>query len=315
MAANARFLIPAARHPTFNMQSLWQLAIWGISAVIALGLAVAAGYSETGSQRLMLAMNGPTGDAQKVANGMQASTGSRDAAIDASPLAETVRGLAAERDRLAVRVAKLEQHLDDLTGSIKVQSGTAASSAAAMHASPQATADPVATPASGSIRPATQASSFAATHQSAAAIAARSETPPGAAAVASERPLSADASKVDFGVDIGGAANFEGLRQLWTSTSGSNAALFEGLFPVVALRENSRTRAAELRMIVGPLADAEAATRLCEALAAAHRYCQPAGFEGQRLSDAERGIERRPAAPPRPAPKASTPRPRLFGIF
>ena len=77
MAANARFLIPAAKHPTFNMQSLWQLAIWGISAVIALGLAVAAGYSETGSQRLMLAMNGPTGDVQKVANGMQASTGSR----------------------------------------------------------------------------------------------------------------------------------------------------------------------------------------------------------------------------------------------
>jgi hypothetical protein len=315
MPATARFWIPAAKQPTLNMQSLWQLAVWGISAGFALGLAVAAGYSETGSRRLMLAMNGSTGEAPTLAHGIQAATRSRDAAIEAPPLAETVRVLVDERDRLAARVGRLERHLDDLTGAIKAQTGTADLSAAATHASPQATAGPVATPASGSTQQATGASSADATRQSDAPIGARSETAPGSAGAAFERPLSADVAKVDFGVDIGGAANFEGLRQLWASTSGSNAALFEGLFPVVALRENGRTRAAELRMIVGPLADAEAATRLCEALAAAHRYCQPASFEGQRLSDAEKASERGPVAQPRATPKASTPPRRLFGLF
>jgi hypothetical protein len=135
---------------------------------------------------------------------------------------------------------------------------------------------------------------------------------PGAPA-ASEQSSSADASKVEFGVEIGRAANFEGLRRLWSSSKGSNAALFEGLHAVVAVRGNSRTRAAELRLIVGPLADAEARPRLCATLAGTHRYCQPAGFEGQRLADADKAIERRPAAPPRP--KASAPAARLFGLF
>jgi hypothetical protein len=312
MAAKARFWISAPKQPTFNMQSLWQLAVWGIFAGLALGLAVAASYSDAGSRRLMLAMNGSSGEAQKSGDaGSQASTRAGNASIDAPPLVETVRVLAAERDRLAARMGRIERHLDDLTGSIKAQTGTAASSAGVTHASPQAVADPAATPAPASTQPASSDPA----RQSDGPTGDRSEALPGAAAAASEHSSSADASKVEFGVDIGGAPNFEGLRLLWTSTRGGNAALFEGLHPVVALRENSRTRAAELRLIVGPLADAEAATRLCATLAAAHRYCQPSGFEGQRLADADKAIERNPAAPPRAAPKASMPARRLFGLF
>jgi hypothetical protein len=315
MAAKPRLWIPAATQPTFNMQSLRQLALWGISAGLALGLAVAAGYSETGSRRLVLTMNGSNDGAQKAADRIQASTPSRDAAVDDPPLLETVRVLAAERDRLAARMGRIERQLDDLTGSIKAPTGTAASPAAARPALPQATADPAATPASGAIQQSTPRSTFESARQSDAPTGARPEAAAGAAGVASEHSLSADLSKVEFGADIGGAANFEGLRQLWTSTKGSNASLFEGLLPVVALRENSRTRAAELRLIVGPLADAEAATRLCATLTAAHRYCQPASFEGQRLSDTDKASERGPIAPPRPAPKASTPTRRLFELF
>ena len=55
---------------------------------------------------------------------------------------------------------------------------------------------------------------------------------------------------------------------------------------MVAVRERPQAEAPELRLIVGPLPNAEAATRLCATLSAARRYCQPTTFEGQRLSQA-----------------------------
>jgi hypothetical protein len=72
------------------------------------------------------------------------------------------------------------------------------------------------------------------------------------------------------------------------------------------VRENGRSKGAELRLIVGPLADVEAAVRLCATLSGARRYCQPVAFEGQRLADADTPPERKPAAAPRPAPKPAT---------
>jgi hypothetical protein len=306
MAAKARFWISTPKPPTFNMQSLWQLAVWGSSAGLALGLAVAASYSETGARRLMLAMNSSSGEAPVPGSSGIPATPVGNPSIDTAPLAETVRVLAAERDRLAARMERIERQLDGLTGSINAQTGSGAFSSGATHVSPPATGEPVVSPA-----PAQPASSNP-TRLPDGPLGGRSEAAAGAAAPGNDHSSSADASKVEFGVDIGGASNFEGLRRVWTSTKGSNSGLFDGLHPVVALRENGRTKAAELRLIVGPFADAEAATRLCATLAAAHRYCRPAGFGGQRLADADKAIERRPAAPPRPAPKAV---PRPFGLL
>ena len=109
-----------------------------------------------------------------------------------------------------------------------------------------------------------------------------------------------------FGVDIGGAASFDGLRALWNSTRKTHAALLEGLHPVVIVRENTRTRAAELRLIVGPLPDPESAAQFCATLAAAKRSCQPATFEGPELSLAAPDPPRRPAAAPE---RKAAPRP------
>jgi hypothetical protein len=58
--------------------------------------------------------------------------------------------------------------------------------------------------------------------------------------------------KSEFGVDIGGAVNFDALRVLWNSTKAGHAALFDGLSPRVTVRENSKSRAAELRLIAPP---------------------------------------------------------------
>ncbi len=311
MAAKARFWVSTPKQPTFDIQSLWQLAAWGLSAALALGVAAAASYSEAGSRRLMLAINGSSGEGQAPASpAVPASTPAASPSIDVALLIETVRVLSAERDRWAARMARIERHLDDLTGSIKSQTGTAASSTGMTPLLPPATAEPVSSPAPTPQAP-LPASPIPA-RQSDGPMGGRSEAPAGALAPGSEHSSSAVLSKVEFGVDIGGASNFNGLRQLWTSAKGRNPALFDGLHPIVALRENGRTGAAELRLIVGPLADTEAATRLCATLTTTHRYCQPAGFEGQRLADADKLTERTPATAPRAAPKTA---PRRLGLF
>jgi hypothetical protein len=87
-----------------------------------------------------------------------------------------------------------------------------------------------------------------------------------------------------LGVDVGGAANYAGLRTLWRSIKNSDAEPLEDLYPLVTARENGKTHGVDLRLVIGPIADVETASRLCTTLAAAHHYCQPVSFEGQRLS-------------------------------
>ena len=92
-----------------------------------------------------------------------------------------------------------------------------------------------------------------------------------------------------LGLDVGGASNYEGLRTLWKSTKSVEAELPEEVYPVVTVRENGKTHGVELRLVVGPIADVELASRLCGTLSAAHHYCQPVAFEGQRLSLVDTG--------------------------
>jgi hypothetical protein len=87
-----------------------------------------------------------------------------------------------------------------------------------------------------------------------------------------------------LGVDVGGGSNYEGLRGLWHTTKNNDPTLLEGLYPIVAVRENSKSHGVELRLVIGPIVDAEAASQLCTTLAETHHYCQPVAFEGQRLS-------------------------------
>jgi hypothetical protein len=105
------------------------------------------------------------------------------------------------------------------------------------------------------------------------------------APIASETGAAAStATRTEFGIDLGSAATVEGLRTLWSSVKGSHAPLLEGLRPVVAVRDGAKPGALELRLVVGPLANAGVAARLCAALAAAGLTCEPAVFDGQRLA-------------------------------
>jgi hypothetical protein len=101
---------------SFDMRSLWRLAIWGVAAAIGLGVVGLATYSNIGSQRLMMAMApapGPTA-AQLAAR----STANEK---ETRRLAALVRTLDTDQEQLLTRIASLEHILEDITGTIRRQ--------------------------------------------------------------------------------------------------------------------------------------------------------------------------------------------------
>ena len=259
----------------------WRLTLWAGVAVLSVAAAALAAYSDPGSRRLAL------GGAATARESPQWP----GADIEARRLAEAVRLLTADRDRLATRVSALERNFDDATGSIPNRSGTERASA-----NPGSSPLPPAL-APGAVVNAEATRGPAAPPLVAAPAAASSSTPAQAAAppapsrTASLAPLASEtgaaastATRTEFGIDLGAAATVEGLRNLWSSVKGSHAPLLEGLRPVVAVRDGAKPGALELRLVVGPLANAGVAARLCAALAAAGLTCEPAVFDGQRLA-------------------------------
>lgn len=343
MAAPPRVPAPDRREPTFDMRSLRPLAIWGASATLALVLAAVAGYMEGGSRRGTAAA-GPAGGAMPAQKGdAQGLLRSPDLEVETRRLADAVRALANDRERLLTRIGAIERNLEDMTGSIKREPTAASPTSPAPEASsaqPQkpasgageaATQGPVQAtvqrPAQGPAQGSAQAPSQAAPPsrpqpaEAARPPAGGGEAPERVATLAPIVPESvAETGKGELGVDIGGAANFDGLRALWISTKGNNAALFEDLHPQVVVRENGKTKGPELRLVVGPIADVEAAARICTTLSAGRRYCQPVAFEGQRLADADAvperkaaaAPERKPVSKPKPAP---APEPKILRFF
>ncbi|HEY2137149.1 MAG TPA: hypothetical protein VGH49_14755, partial [Xanthobacteraceae bacterium] len=103
-----------------DMRPLLRIGAWGVGAAVALSAAVFAGRTETGEQRAGVAlaalMRSPAEWAVRPTNVMAARPAEPDA--ETRQLAETVKSLTADRDRLASRVATLEHSLNDLTGSV-----------------------------------------------------------------------------------------------------------------------------------------------------------------------------------------------------
>lgn len=270
-------------------RSSWRLAAWGAGASLALGLVAAAACSEAGSRRLLIAFGSPA----PVKGDSAARTAAPRAAETGSGVAEDVRVLAADRERLAARLSRIERHLDDLTGSIAAAQRPAAPGSAV-------SGEPVKT---GPERP------------SEVPAERRKEGRSGTIDSSVQASSANESNKGEYGADIGSAASFDGLRALWSATKANNADAFENLYPMVSVQENSRTKARQLRLIVGPFSDWEDAHHFCAAVASPRLVCQPTGFDGQRLADADRPSERKPAAPRGTTRPSSSPPPRLFGLF
>ena len=244
--------------PKFGLRDLFRLTIWGVSAASALFVALYAATTETGRERLFVAFAEihevlmPTG--VKPIRPLDAREGRR--------LAETVRSLAADRDRLLARVAMLEQSLDGVTGSI-AQAEKAARTTPAPSVVPAPA--PRAVPAEPTTRSAPDED-----------VTSSIPMPP--------QPPGASAAKPEFGLDLGSATTVDALRTAWTAAVRRHGPLLEGLRPVVQMRERPRPGGMELRLIAGPVPNAAAAARLCISMTAAGAICAPSVFEGQRLA-------------------------------
>jgi TolA-binding protein len=323
---------------SFDQRALRRLAIWGTAAAAALLVAALSAHFSAGSRPGMSTAAASTDAAFPVAPIVaHLAARSEDLENETRRLTEAVVTLTSDRDRLIMRLASLERSLEDITGSTKRQpaplpSPTAASPTATSQtaAIPTAAASAAATPtaATPTAAPPTAASPATASPVAVAAplpssamaalmapvplasrdqISPNIEAPPAPPAPAAADPAPARRSgnaasttapaPGEFAVDVGGATSFDGLRGLWSTTRAVEAGLFDGLQPLVIVREN-KARGAELRLIVGPLANMDAATRLCVALSVERRYCQPTAFEGQELAlnVPEREPERRPVS-------------------
>jgi hypothetical protein len=274
-----------------DLRHLGRSALWAGLALSAMLVAILAARSETGLRRITIALNGMPGSAQVTPAGGEAlaSLPIRDLAIEAETrrLAESVRRLAAERERLMARLDLLERSID-VTGALP---------AAASQRPPEAPASttfisppgngsggqnsandtaPVASGASG------VSSATPPPPEQIGAVLPQAEAPPASRMVALQAAAESSISRTEFGIDLGPAGNSDGLRALWSTVRAQHGALLEGLHPMGLMRETGQPGGAELRLVAGPLLNAAAAARLCAVLSGTGRTCQPSIFDSQR---------------------------------
>jgi hypothetical protein len=237
----------------FGWRDLLRISLWAVSAASAMIVAVYAGSSGTGRDRLRQVFAEvhetliPSG-AQAV-QPLDAREGRR--------LADTVRILVADRERLVARIATLEQNVESVTGSIAKVEKSIQAPTPAPEISPRVVQTPEET--TSSISPPASVPS-----------------PPSAP--------SPNVTKTEFGVDLGSATSVEALRAAWTAALRRHAKLLVGLRPVVQMRERPHPAGTEFRLVAGPIANAASAARICATLTAAAAVCAPAVFDGQRLA-------------------------------
>lgn len=253
----------------FGIVDLWRTALWGLAAVGAMTVVAYAATTENGGSRLRLAV-------AEVHEALMPSGIEPVRPLDAREgrrLAETVRTLTTDRERLLERIAILEQNVDGITGSIaRVEQ---AAKAAPSDAAP-APAEPASSPTSPE-KPG---------HDITMSIKPPPDVftqPPPQVPMPPQAPIF-NVGKTEFGLDLGSAATVEALRTAWTAALRRHGPLLEGLRPVVQMRERVRPGAVELRLIAGPIPNAATAARLCATMTAAGAICAPAVFDGQRLA-------------------------------
>jgi hypothetical protein len=259
----------------FGMRELWRMCVWGMAAAVALILAVFAGSTDAGVDRARHAalqlreVFMPSGI--KPARPLDA--------IEGRKLAETVRVLIADRERLIARIAALEHNVDDVTSSITRVERTA-----------PPPAEPSRPPTMWAVPPTTAPSApTAPTKQpedDVTSSVGKPEAPPSESepqTVPGTTPPG-PVAKRQFGIDLGGAPSEDALRTLWTAAVRRHGALMQSLRPMVLTREHPRGGSAEYRLIAGPIANAAKAARFCAAITGTGGVCQPAVYEGQKLA-------------------------------
>ena len=246
--AKADLKRPAAAVPV-TMHGLWRLVVWGSTAVTALLIAVLSSRGVVGSQRAAVAASTLGGATVAVVQPLQpAPTPQQPAARPFDAQAETKKLADAVRD-LTADNDELKSRLAVVEHSVDDVTGSIER---------QAKATPP-WPDSGPPVPATPA-----------AI---------AAVIAPALPL-----PMEYGVDIGSAVSIQALRARWAGIRSAHPQLFDGLAPTISLSELPPSHRPELRLVLGPLASAGAAAKLCTTLERFRLTCQPTIFAGRHLA-------------------------------
>ncbi|MGE0564415.1 MAG: hypothetical protein AB7O50_07855 [Pseudolabrys sp.] len=289
-------------------------AAWASAAFIAAVTAIFAAGSDTGTRRVQQALSGTPEIARAIPVVAQIPPAQPELEKLARRLNDTVKQLAMERERLGERIASLERNLEDVTGSVRTPATTAAAPAtvpasAAPPVSPAVpsmtifTAVPPLPMDSPAVWPATRPAAAGETSTPAPempAQAAKPDTPPvplppvrtdreTTGSVAEPNAENAEARSAEargandvLGLDLGGARSIDALTIHWSALKVKFGDQLNSLIPVVSIRER-KPGVPELRLIAGPVAGVEAATKLCMELVSARAPCRPTQFAGQRL--------------------------------
>jgi hypothetical protein len=288
----------------FDVRSLWRTTFWGCAAAIAVTVVAGTAFSDVGAERLKVAIASVLEPVQGPPQQSVALQRTDELQKQTQQLADTVRELTADRDRLKGRLALLEQGLDDITGAIKRQASQPPQQppkpVAAAPAPPPAVSVPPATTASiGEPAPQPAASSpvQAATPTPPAASAPETATPanvpiPPARTAALAQPATAQDQpaeatpppKRELGVDLGGAATIEALRAHWATIKANIGPDIVGMSPSYAQRLKS-SGTLEYRLIVGPFPNTAAAIRLCTKLTPMRITCRAGMFNVQQFAE------------------------------
>ena len=269
------------------MRDLGRIALWGSAGIAALTLAVFAATTDTGLERIRRA-------AAEVHQALRTTDAKPAAPLDdreARKLAETVRKLAADRERLLARIATLEHSLNDITGSISRAEKPAPRSEPATPMRPATAQKPPEPPATTTAAEAPTASPP--DEDITSSINPQVDVPtPRPAPTAAEAQIAAKnaaatnaASRTKYGIQIGRADSMNDLSALWEKAVQRYPAQLQGMRPVAHLMERPSPRGGtELRLVAGPIASAALAARHCASLAAAGASCQVVSFDGRRIA-------------------------------
>ena len=276
----------APRRRGRELNSLLWLCGWGAFTAVALTALAIASQTETAGERFrhIFAINESSAIARMPPRVAQLET-------ETQRLAAQVRALTTDRDRLAGRIALLESNIDDMTGAIKKQAAATATALAAKVPPPTPGAPATAPPASSNPPGANVTIAAAETLASAAAPAPKADrAPPPAvplpparvATVSITGPDPPAARQDDFGLDLGGGASIDAVRQRWSTVKANFGPLLSGMHPLAA--HDRRPGATGYRLVVGPLPNSVAASGLCAHFSAARTACRPVKFDGEPIA-------------------------------
>ncbi len=272
-----------------GLRRFWLTGRWGVAAAVALAVAALAAGTDAGETRIAGALATLRGEP---APPTVAETERAAYAAEARRFADAIRTLAADRDRLATRVATLERNLEDVTGSIARLPAPAPAAIATPAPALATPPDPVA-PGFVLLEPALGLDRAPVTPESSEALWSNVPMPRPAprpqalhtGSVPSHQQDAADEPaprRTQYGVDLGGASTIEGIRAIWMAQRGKIPALGT-LTPAVG-RSGQRAGPTQLRLVAGPLPNAASAAQLCQALTAQRILCQPTVYDGQPLA-------------------------------